>query len=115
MTSTIARIKGRGDGVGPVEAPDDDHDAGQQRAGEAVEVGQDVAVVHLQVVAVKREQARPVESLGDEPLSVKRWLRLLVGHLQEEEVRELLDVVSVGEPVVAQDVAVAPQALDEAV
>ena len=41
--------------------------------------------------------------------------RLLVGHLQEQQVRQLLEVVAVREAVVAQDVAVAPQALDEAV
>jgi hypothetical protein len=37
------------------------------------------------------------------------WLGLLVRHLQEEEIGELLDVVAVGEPVVTKDIAVRPQ------
>ena len=74
-----------------------------------------VPVVDLQLVAVAREQARPVEPVGDERGPVERRLRLLVGHLQEEQVGELLEVVAVREPVVAQDVAVVPEPLDEAV
>ena len=38
-----------GDGVGPVEAPQHDHDAGYERAGEPVEVGQDVPIRALHV------------------------------------------------------------------
>ena len=37
----------------------------------------------------------------------------LVRHLEEEQEGELLDVVQVREPVVAQDVAVAPELLDD--
>jgi hypothetical protein len=37
---------------------------------------------------------------------------LLVGHLEEEEVGELLDVVAVGEAVVAEDVAIVPLLLN---
>ena len=39
----------------------------------------------------------------------------LVGHLQEEQERELLQVVLVAQAVVAQDLAVAPELLDDAV
>ena len=39
--------------------------------------------------------------------------RLLVGHLEEQQVGELLDVVAVGHAVVAQDVAVVPEPLDD--
>ena len=38
---------------------------------------------------------------------------LLVGHLQEQQVRELLQVVAVGQPVVAQHIAEVPQPLHE--
>jgi hypothetical protein len=38
---------------------------------------------------------------------------VLVVHLEEEQVGELLDVVAVGHAVVAQDVAVVPEALDD--
>src|SRR5437867_2736228 len=39
----------------------------------------------------------------------------LVGHLEEQQEGELLEVILVGEPVVAQDVAVRPEFLDDAV
>jgi hypothetical protein len=81
----------------------------------ASELGQDVAIVDLQAVTIQRQQARPVEALGDERRPLERRPRLLVGHLQEQQIRELLDVVTVGEAIVTQDAAVAPQALDEAV
>jgi len=38
---------------------------------------------------------------------------LLVRHFQEQQKRELLDLVAVGQPVIAQDVAVVPELLDE--
>ena len=40
-------------------------------------------------------------------------LRLLVRHLQEQQKRQLLDVVAVGQAVIPQDVAVVPELLDE--
>ena len=46
-----------------------------------------------------------------------RWaapeIALLLVHLEEEQVGELFDVVAVGDAVVAQDVAVVPEALDD--
>jgi hypothetical protein len=39
----------------------------------------------------------------------------LVGHLEEEQERELLQVVLVREPVVPEDVAIRPELLDDAV
>ncbi len=42
-----------------------------------------------------------------------RLLRALVRHLEEQQVGELFDEVAVAEAVVAQDVAVVPQLLDE--
>jgi hypothetical protein len=78
----------------------------------ATELGEDVSVVDFQLVAVTGEQARPVQPLGDERLSAKRRLGLLVCHLQEQKVSELLEVVAVREPIVAEDVAVVPKALD---
>ena len=38
---------------------------------------------------------------------------LLVGHLQEQQIRELLEVVAVRQSVVAQDVAVVPELVDD--
>ena len=82
--------------------------------GSLAERLQDVAVVGLEVVAVRAESALAQSSpAGTSDGSVVRRLRLLVGHLEEEQVRELLDVVAVGEAVVAEDVAVVPELLDD--
>ena len=40
-------------------------------------------------------------------------LALLVRHFQEQQKRQLLDVIAVGQPVIPQDVAVVPEFLDE--
>ncbi len=55
----------------------------------------------------------PVEAVGDDRFPAEGWTGLFVGHLQEEQVGELLQVVAVGETVVPQDVAVVPQLGDE--
>ena len=39
-------------------------------------------------------------------------LTLLVRHLEEQEVRQLLDIVAIADAVVAEDVAIVPEALD---
>ena len=67
--------------------------------------------MRLQVVAVALQQARPVAVLRDGRQLRPRRLRLLVRHLQEEQVGQLLDVVAVGEAIVPQDVAVVPELL----
>jgi hypothetical protein len=72
------------------------------------------AVVALQVGAVALDEARPVVALGDRRLLLPGRLGLLVGHLEEEQVGELLEVVAVGEAVVAEDVAVGPELVDDA-
>jgi hypothetical protein len=69
--------------------------------------------VDLQRIAVLAGRTRPVEP-GRDGGGVVVWrLGALVGHLEEEEVGQLLDVVAVGEAVVAQDVAVVPEFLDD--
>ncbi len=60
-------------------------------------------VVSLQLGAVLLEQRRPVVAGRDPRRLVQRRLRPLVRHLQEQQVGQLLDVVAVREPVVAQD------------
>jgi hypothetical protein len=54
----------------------------------------------------------PAVSLGDD-LLLARDRSPLVGHLEKEQERELLEVVLVGQAVVAEDVAVGPQLLDD--
>src|SRR3989338_6882938 len=46
-------------------------------------------------------------------LNYARRPRALVGHLEEQQVCQLFDVVTVAHPVVAQDVAVVPEFLDD--
>ena len=49
--------------------------------------------------------------MGDRLL--KGGSALLIRHLEEEQKRQLLDVVAVRQPVIAQDVAVVPEFLNE--
>ena len=72
-----------------------------------------VAVVIEQLVAVFLDEARPTVLLRHGALLVVRRLGALVGHLEEQQIGELLDVVAVGHAVVAQDVAVVPEFLDD--
>jgi hypothetical protein len=80
-------------------------------AGADAERIQDVAVVALQGVAVQPQQALPVEIGGDGAAPAEQ--AGLVIHLEEEQVGELLQVVAVRNAVVAEDVAVVPDALDD--
>ena len=77
------------------------------------EVLQRLPVQHFQGIAVLREQRRPVISGGDERVLAPRRLGALVGHLQEEQEGELFDVVALGEAVVAEDVTIRPELLDD--
>jgi hypothetical protein len=70
-------------------------------------------ILDLERVAVLREERGPVEAGRDEGLPTPRRLGALVGHLQKQEKCELLDVVAIREAVVAQDVAVGPELLDD--
>src|ERR671926_1486893 len=72
-----------------------------------------MAVVGLELVAVPPEQAGPVVAVGHRRGTAPGRQGLLVGHLEEEQVGELLNVVAVGEAVVAEQVAVAPELLDD--
>jgi len=74
---------------------------------------QGVPVVRLQLVAVPPEERWPVEAGGDARRLAVGWPGALVGHLEEEQVGELLQVVAVGHAVVAQEVAVVPEATDD--
>ena len=71
-----------------------------------------MAVLDLQAVAVQAHKRRPVQALGNDRGSAERRLRLLVRHLQEQQERELLDVVLIGQAVVPQDVAIVPELLN---
>ena len=72
-----------------------------------------MAIMNFQLVAVLGEQAGPIEVFGNGRAFVERRPALLIRHLKEEQKRQLLDVVAVRQPVIAQDVAVIPEFLDE--
>ena len=75
---------------------------------------QGVAVVVEKVVAVPPQQARTSHSPPAPGFpGCRAALAALVGHLQEQQIGELLDVVAVAHAVVAQDVAVVPEFLDD--
>ena len=75
------------------------------------ELVEDGDVVRLERLALEVEQRRPVVALGHDPVETE--LALLVGHLEEQQVGELLEVVAVRQPVVPEDVAVVPQLVDD--
>jgi hypothetical protein len=70
-------------------------------------------IVGLEVRARLRRQRGPV-IVGRQTRSlIARGLGALVGHLEEQQVRELLHVVAIRQAVVTQDVAVVPKLRDE--
>ena len=72
-----------------------------------------MAVVALQLRALPLEEALPVVLGRYDGRLVVGGLRLLVGHLQEEQERDLLRVGHVGEPVVPEDVGEIPGLVDD--
>ena len=63
-----------------------------------------------------REDLRTQCSTSSQVLNSLNHVRLpgtLIGHLEEQQIRQLLDVVAVAHPVVAQDIAVIPEFLDD--
>ena len=74
---------------------------------------QQMAIMNFQLVAVLGEQAGPVEAFGNGRPFVEWRPALLVRHLEKQQKRQLLDVIAIRQPVIAQDVAVVPEFLDE--
>ena len=72
-----------------------------------------VAVVALEWDAVHFHEAGPVVIFGDGGLVVVGRTGALVVHFEEEEIGELLDVIAVGDPVIAKEIAVIPDFGDE--
>ena len=83
---------------------------GGDEAAPLAQFGQNLAIVAFQLVAVQVDQAGPTISVIN-----GGWIANfapLVIHFEEEEVGKLLDVIAVGEAVIAQNGAVVPEALD---
>ena len=66
-----------------------------------------------QIIAVLLQQARPAIFRGNLAWLVVWRHRPLVRHLEEQQIRQLFDVVAVAHPVVAKDVAVVPEFLND--
>ncbi len=75
-------------------------------------VFEDVAILGLKGIAFLAEQVRPVIAGRDDGHPFVRRLRPLVGHLEEEQERELLDIAHVAQPVVAEDMGEVPGVAD---
>ena len=74
---------------------------------------QRVAIVVEQLVAVFLHQAGPVIASEHRAGLAIGWPAALISHLQKQQIGELLDIVAVAHAVVAQDVAVIPEFLDD--
>ena len=82
-----------------------------QHARLLAQLFQRVPVVNFQRIAVQGQQGRPVVTLRHDGGAAVRGLCALIGHLQEQQVRELLEVIAVRKAIVTQDVAVVPEFL----
>jgi hypothetical protein len=77
-----------------------------EEPGRLAELAEDVDVVVGQLGASVIAEHRPIAILGDGDAA-------LVGHLEKEQIGDLLDVVAIVDAVVAQRVAEAPEFLDD--
>ena len=77
------------------------------------ELLQDVTVMIEQFIAVFLDQRRPTVLRRNRAWFVIRRLRPLIRHFEKQQIRQLLDVIAIAHPVVAQDVTVVPEFLDD--
>ena len=93
----------------PIAGLAEDH---AQHVVARTEFFEDQAVVLLQLDSRASQKRGPAEARGHHPLAAE-LLELLVGHLQEQQIGELLQVLAVRQPVVTQNVAEVPQPLHQ--
>ncbi len=84
-----------------------------QHAAAFAERSQRFAVVDFQIAAIPVLERRPGVGFRDDGRLFVRRLGLLIGHFQEEQIGQLLDVIAVTDAVIAQYVAVVPETLDD--
>jgi hypothetical protein len=77
------------------------------------EIFEGVAVMSFERQAVQFDEAGPVVMLGDGGLAAVWRTGPLVVHFQEKKIGELLDIVAIGDPVIAEQVAVVPDFVDQ--
>ena len=73
---------------------------------------EDVPVVGFELVPFPLEQALPVVFGGNNRRLVVRWLRLFMGHLEEQQERDLFGIGHVRKPIVTQNVSEVPSLVD---
>jgi hypothetical protein len=86
---------------------------GAEHAATFAEFFESVAVMGFEIVAVELHEGGPAEAFGNGGWFVEGGTALLIRHFKEEEIGELFDIVAVGEAIVAENVAVVPEFLDE--
>ena len=69
--------------------------------------------MRLQLIAVEAHQALPIDVPRNRRRLAEPRPALLVGHFLKQQKRQLLDIVPVRQPLIAQDVAVVPELLNE--
>src|SRR5437016_4660964 len=74
-----------------------------------------MTVMNFQLVAILGQQRRPVFALGNGRKLLEWRLRLLIRHFKKQQKCELFNVIAVGQTVIAENVAVVPEFLDELV
>ena len=76
---------------------------------------QRMAIMNFQLVAILGQQRRPILALGNGRRLVKGRTRLLIRHFEEQQKRQLLHIIAVGQTIVEENVALVPKLLDEGV
>ena len=102
-----AQLRGVGDAV--LRLAED----GADDALFACEAVEDARVLEFEIVAGGLHESIPRVLLGDDSLGLEWALGAFVGHLEEEQVGELFGVLDDADAVVAQDVTVRPEFVDE--
>ena len=85
---------------------------GRDETGALAKFSQDVDIVRFELVAIACQQAGPIK-IGRNRAGFAQHGCGLIIHFQEEQIGELLDVIAIRDAVVAQDVAVIPDTLDD--
>ncbi len=83
----------------------------RNQAAAFTQLGQDVAVVGFQRVAVQVGQAGPVK-VSRNTGRLAQFLHPFLVHFQKKQKGQLFQIIAVGNAVVTEDIAVVPQALD---
>ena len=72
-----------------------------------------MAVVIKQIIAIFGQQRWPGVRTGDQARLVVRRLCAFVGHLEKQQIGELLDVIAIAHAVIAQSIAIVPEFLNQ--